>query len=1131
MSETVVKLGYVPKNRGEYNSSERYYNDNIVQYNGSSYIAHPTAQHNQGNAGTSEDPVYYLTSAPTDNSTPPQLTDGWEVFASGNNKFVTGQSVDQLSVDSTPTAGHTTSLITSAGVSGAVASSNAKVGYYECATEGSTADKVVSASDYVVSTGGSFKIKMATKNTAASGVTLNINSTGAKALYYDGEPVTNTNTWDAEEVVDVYYDGTRYYANNVSGGGKFLTGEKVREVGIDPTPTAGSTNLVESGGVNSSLHYRYAEKELIANLSTTQVVFDDNTLSYGNIVAVRVISNTAVLSGRLHCTIYDETDSREAPIADDIWNVLIAETDITRLRVAALPNTVTTGGIVKIEVIYQELSGAAILEKLLNGNLAFKSILQNSYIGTANKITYNAGDYQSLCSSVINGLRYGLINNNESVSYQYYLFTKDINGQVPVGDRIACTKGEVVVTAPEGANFLFMTAVFNGNGSVNNCDIYEATKKLAGIDESISSLFNEKENASNKVSEFSTAPTNTNYPSEKLVYDSLQEIDAKTKPIDKVIVTIKAKNLYNYSVVGVNSGGIIATNGSVITSIVGFYTGLIPIKPNTYYYLSNRSNSSNSNSRALKENGLEANRMKLIAVNGETRSNYEFPNADASGVTRNGPFKTPADAAYVQFNISPNDATELGDYYKIMLEEIGAEYDPNFIPSEWDDGEDDYKIENDAIEKDSEVTENSKLPVESGAVFDAIAAASPEKKIKVLLVGSSHGMNTIAQFPWICYNSTNKLNVEVGNVYIGSFSLQRLVGMNERNETCTLKYFKDGAWTSYSGKSFAQVFSYTDWDFISVQRSASDDELWLATQNEADSVQNDMTNINYNTQLAAVYMSHNDALQYVLNLIRSNVTKNSEIIFNSGFADPSEGNASSDSGVEPTISQTASIISTAKDMKAQFGIDYVPVAIAIRNARNTFMRYIGKYDAGSDPSYKKNRSNELCYDSQHLDYGIGCYVASMCLLEFICRKVGWDTINLDGFGTQEELLTFISVATPENYTMPTEETMMVAKACAKCACDNPDSVSTKLQNRFKWKITYNLASGITASNSKGYSTDTDKYETTFTGTVSSVTVKSRGWNRGDSQTTLTLNTDYTYDSSTQTLTILSVEGDIEIIVS
>lgn len=91
-----------------------------------------------------------------------------------------------------------------------------KVGYYVCSTQGSTAAKTISAADYTLSTGGCIRVKMENANTA-NNATLNINSTGAKPLYYSGVMASSTNSWQAGETVDIYYDGTNYYANNVEG--------------------------------------------------------------------------------------------------------------------------------------------------------------------------------------------------------------------------------------------------------------------------------------------------------------------------------------------------------------------------------------------------------------------------------------------------------------------------------------------------------------------------------------------------------------------------------------------------------------------------------------------------------------------------------------------------------------------------------------------------------------------------------------------------------------------------------------------------------------------------------------------------------------------------------------------------
>ena len=94
---------------------------------------------------------------------------------------------------------------------------NPLMGYYECDTAGGTAAKTVTATGYVrPTTGGSVKIKINSRNTVAN-ATLNINSTGAKPLFYNGARAGVGNTWDTNEIVEVFYDGTNYQAYNVAG--------------------------------------------------------------------------------------------------------------------------------------------------------------------------------------------------------------------------------------------------------------------------------------------------------------------------------------------------------------------------------------------------------------------------------------------------------------------------------------------------------------------------------------------------------------------------------------------------------------------------------------------------------------------------------------------------------------------------------------------------------------------------------------------------------------------------------------------------------------------------------------------------------------------------------------------------
>ena len=100
-----------------------------------------------------------------------------------------------------------------------IAATNARLGYYTCSTGGSTAAKAVTATGYTLPTnGGHMKIKMTNANTVAN-ATLNINSTGAKALYYCGERASATNTWEANEIIEVFYDGSNYQSAPFAGGG------------------------------------------------------------------------------------------------------------------------------------------------------------------------------------------------------------------------------------------------------------------------------------------------------------------------------------------------------------------------------------------------------------------------------------------------------------------------------------------------------------------------------------------------------------------------------------------------------------------------------------------------------------------------------------------------------------------------------------------------------------------------------------------------------------------------------------------------------------------------------------------------------------------------------------------------
>lgn len=100
-----------------------------------------------------------------------------------------------------------------------------QVGYAVCSTAGGTARKDVVVSGFkLLANGGALHVKMTTANTA-SNATMNISPTSTviaantKPLFYNGEQATAENTWEANEILSIFYDGTRFMASNSQGGG------------------------------------------------------------------------------------------------------------------------------------------------------------------------------------------------------------------------------------------------------------------------------------------------------------------------------------------------------------------------------------------------------------------------------------------------------------------------------------------------------------------------------------------------------------------------------------------------------------------------------------------------------------------------------------------------------------------------------------------------------------------------------------------------------------------------------------------------------------------------------------------------------------------------------------------------
>lgn len=413
--------------------------------------------------------------------------------------------------------------------------------------------------------------------------------------------------------------------------------------------------------------------------------------------------------------------------------------------------------------------------------------------------------------------------------------------------------------------------------------------------------------------------------SERIIENNEIALEAKAKSeeaiaeVDKILFY---KNKYDFDTVGIVTG-VITTQGELYTT--GFSTGLIPVKPDTFYYLNNRDASAIKSLRCMDETQQIKSKVRVAATGLEPDANlyYYLPSVDGLVSVSNGQFKTSPDASYLQITLTELAASEIGEDYKITLEEVGVEYVSDFEPTGY-------------VPYGSKVNDNM-LEYPVLPIIKRVEKLESAVFPKVLLIGSSHGMNTIGQFPILAHNAG--IEVVAANAYQGSLSLSQLAAYCNNGNTFSgwFKKFYNGVWHGSQSVTILQMLQSERWDVISLQRSASNDMTWTPQQ-EAD-------------------------FETVLEFITANCDYSPKIVFNSGFADTYS------LATRPQQQADTQVIwDTAQNVKEKYGVEIIPMATALQTLRNDD-ELAG---LGTDAD------GMLSCDSQHLDQGIGMY-ASGCI--------------------------------------------------------------------------------------------------------------------------------------------------------
>ena len=124
--------------------------------------------------------------------------------------------------------------------------SNASLGqgYGTCTTAAGTAAKTVTLSSYALTVGGVVAVKFS-KGVTVENPTLNVNSKGAKPIFWHGAALTDTTYIKANDVVTFIYDGTNYHI--ISKDIAFTLNKQTTAVSSFPTTaTTSRDNKVDS---------------------------------------------------------------------------------------------------------------------------------------------------------------------------------------------------------------------------------------------------------------------------------------------------------------------------------------------------------------------------------------------------------------------------------------------------------------------------------------------------------------------------------------------------------------------------------------------------------------------------------------------------------------------------------------------------------------------------------------------------------------------------------------------------------------------------------------------------------------------------------------------------------------------
>lgn len=312
----------------------------------------------------------------------------------------------------------------------------------------STVAKTVTVADFpVLALGGSIKIKMLTKNTATN-PTLRIGPANAIAypLYYNENRASASNSWDENEIISVFFDGSKYIACNSKGSGGKAEKNAVEYVTNDIPIIALNTNY----SVGDRLKDEKGAMLLVINPVTT--IKNTETVAVGDLKTANTSGHTYKAISSI--TAYTETLSENTYKLGHPTKVSL---DISTSTISAGTISVTFGSnTISVTIDGSETDAASVATKIKNALLA-SSIEEWSFTTNDSSIIatcYNIGNNSTIAFSIadntsgISGVKNILWTGSNIVCYW--------NGSIWTEKTVNDLKTEIFsdITTLEGYNGL-----------------------------------------------------------------------------------------------------------------------------------------------------------------------------------------------------------------------------------------------------------------------------------------------------------------------------------------------------------------------------------------------------------------------------------------------------------------------------------------------------------------------------------------------------------------------------------------------------------------------------------------------------------------------------------------------------